>query len=146
MGNVTVLPLSGFVTTPLITSIAGSTPNFTAPFVGAMQTLPAAVTFTKMAGTLTIETPILLIGSTITITAQLYKYSNGSFTAIAGTACTFAPVLTGILGVGTTATCSVTGMSAAYSAGDAGFIVIGATAAGLSLVNNVSVAVSMGVQ
>jgi hypothetical protein len=110
-----------------------------------MQPLPTAITFNNMSGTMAIENSLVLVGSTVTINAQLYKYSNGSITPMSDTICTFSPSFTGILTVGDTASCSITGMSASYAAGDAGFVVVSATAAGLSLENTVTLDVSIGV-
>jgi hypothetical protein len=110
-----------------------------------MQTLPSSVTFSKLAVTISNQTALSLVGTSITITAQLYKYSSGSYSTV-GSACTLSPAFTGIVGVGATASCLTTGMTASYAAGDAGFVVLSATASGISLVNTVSIAVSTGVQ
>jgi hypothetical protein len=55
--------------------------------------------------------------------------------------------LTGVLAPGTISTCTITGLSLqnAYSVGDGAFIVVSATATGLSLMNSIKVAVSVGV-
>jgi hypothetical protein len=147
-GNVTVLPLSGFVDAPIVTTLVSGSPNFAGGnFIGAVQTLPAATTFTKMYGTLINESAMNLIGSTITVTAQLFHYtSGGSSAGVAGTTCTFAPAYTGIVAIGDVTTCSVTGFSASIPGGDGAFIVISATAAGLSLINTIQIDASIGVQ
>ncbi len=143
-GTVSVLPLQGFLASPISATLVGGVPQFTgAQFIGAVQTLPADVIFTKMNGTLASETALALVGTTVTITAQLYKFAGGGITPVPGAVCTFAPPFTGIIGVGTLGTCAGT-FFAPYSAGEAGFIVVSATAAGVSLVNTINVDVSMG--
>lgn len=89
-----------------------------------------------------------LTGTTVTIFAQLFRYVAGNGTAgrVSGTICTFSPALTGAVSAGNISTCSVTGFSATYAAGDVAFIVIRATAAGVSLLNTISFDASIGVQ
>ena len=148
-GHVIGLPLSGFVSAPVSGTIVSG--NFTlsdnSTFGGLIQTLPVAVTFNKMSAILTTETAMSLVGSTLSITAQLYKYPAGgpAATAVAGTTCTFAPALTGIVGIGATSTCSLSAMGASFAAGDAGMVVVSMTAAGLNLIDTLNVDVSVGI-
>jgi len=146
-GTVSVLPLSGYLTSPVSATLSGGVPQFAAgSFAGIMQPFPIAATFAQMYARLSTNTSQSLVGSTITITAQLYKYSEGGvISAIPGAACIFAPAWTGVLATGTVSSCSLSGMAASYAPGDSGFIVISATAAGLSLANNIpSADVSVG--
>ena len=143
--QVSLLPLQGFLSSAINVGISDNVPELSPGFAGVMQTLPGAVTFTSMSGTLAVDNSLTLIGSTVFILAQMYKYSNGTVQPIPGAACTFAPQLTGIVSVGTTATCSASGFSASYSAGDAAFLVVSALSSGLSIANTVTLNVSIGV-
>lgn len=149
LGQISLQPLSGYLLTPIYTTFPGGTIYFSnSSFVGLMQTLPGPATFTQMSGPLALESPLALTGTTVTIFAQLFKYVAGNGTAgrVSGTICTFSPALTGAVSAGNISTCSVTGFSATYAAGDMAFIVIRATAAGVSLLNTISFDASIGVQ
>ena len=147
--TVSVLPLAGFLASPISTTVVSGVPQFPAGgYAGLMQVLPAAVTFTKMYGQLTTVDALALIGTNITVTAQLYRYTSGvGAQAVSGATCTFAPTLAGSVASGTTSTCELTGASAAFAAGDSGFIVVSAAvtagiAAAATIYANVSVGVS----
>lgn len=124
VGTVGRLPLSGYAPGGLSDDQAA-------------QVVPIAATFTKlrMRGTTTLA--LSLIGSTLTIKATLYRGTgDGSYTATA-LSCDASPGLTGILALNTRIAASCTG-TAAFAAGDVGFVQISATASGLSLLNTVS--------
>ena len=108
-----------------------------------MQTLPTAVTLTQMNVNASNDQTLFLIGTTVTVTVQLYKYTNGSLAVMTGASCSFQ--LTGPVLTGTTANCQSSGFTAAYAAGDAGFLGVSATATGLSLQNTVDLDLSIGV-
>jgi hypothetical protein len=141
--NVSILPLSGHLMTPITMDysyIGSPTVNFYSRFAGAMQTFAAPVTFTKMYATLALDDTVILIGPTIAVHAQLYKQviSGGGniITAVSGASCDFvqagASIVTfNTVGVpGILATCSNTSFSAAFNAGEAGFWVISSTESG----------------
>ncbi len=138
-GNITVLPLQGVG--GYSTTMSGGTIT-TAP--GFVQVLPAATTVTGISSTISLTNAMALVGSTVTLQAQLWKVPVNSSTGspVPGAICALSPPFTGVLAIGTTASCSTTGLSVPLAAGDSGFIVISATAAGLSLVNTVNVDVS----
>jgi hypothetical protein len=148
-GQVTALPLSGTLSTPIPGTIPGGVFTFSdnSTFGGVMQTFPSFVTYASMSANLTIKNAMALIGSTVTISAELWRYSSqtGTATAIPGASCTFAPSFTGILAAETHASCNLGGMSATYAPGDAGLVVVRATSAGISLINTLNVDVSVGV-
>jgi BclB C-terminal domain-containing protein len=82
---------------------------------------------------------LTLVGSTVTITAQLYSSTtpNNTFSPIAGTTITLAPPLTGVLAIGTISTGILSGLSIPVTAQTRLLMVFSATATGLSLVNTV---------
>ncbi|MFL6417126.1 MAG: hypothetical protein ACJ74Y_15800 [Bryobacteraceae bacterium] len=141
----TALPLSGFPTTPIQGTLDGNafTLGDNSTSAGVMQVLPIPVTFTKISAIFTWKTAMALIGTTVTTTAQLYKYSGGTSAPVPGASCS--ALLTGILATGTISTCTNSFFSAAYDPGEAGFIVVSATSAGLSLINTLNLNVSVGV-
>jgi hypothetical protein len=95
---------------------------------------------------MTTDSALSLVGTTITIQVQLFKFPSGGTvsSAVGGASCTFAPALTGVLASGAIATCSST-FSASYAAGDAAFWDVSATAAGLTSSNTVNLDISVGV-
>jgi len=136
--------MSGIVPVAGPSPLVGGVPS---TFVPYMQTFPKAITFTSIGVTFVNGTPLTLVGSTITLTAQLYQVPNGTLTpqAVPGFSCTLFPELTGIVGVNTVASCSASGLTGAFGAGDNGFVAISATSAGLSLVNTVNGQVTVGI-
>ncbi|WP_420973765.1 exosporium glycoprotein BclB-related protein [Bacillus thuringiensis] len=89
-----------------------------------------------------------LIGTTITITAQLYSSTipDNTFTAIPGAVVTLAPPLTGIVALGTISRGKTTGLSIPVTAETRMLLVFSATAAGLSLVSTVTGYASGGIR
>ncbi|MNB96672.1 hypothetical protein D3C75_438780 [compost metagenome] len=74
---------------------------------------PANGTITSLSGYFSLSNALSLVGSTITITGQLYASTtpNNVFTPIPGAIVTLAPSMTGILAVGTTMNGITTGLS-----------------------------------
>ncbi|HET8899819.1 MAG TPA: hypothetical protein VFN09_13700, partial [Rhodanobacteraceae bacterium] len=145
-GNIAVLPLSGHVASAYQSTLPGGAltmqPNSIA------QILPNDGTITAIQAHLYTKQTLSLIGSTLTVTAQLYMSPNiasSPLTPVPGTACTFAPSFTGVLSIGTTASCSVTGLSIPYPSGGEAAWVIQTTGSGISLINTLPVAVAVGV-
>jgi|GEM_PF-1322106 len=89
----------------------------------------------------------VLIGSTLTLRAQLYRAVGGSnsFTAVPGTITAGSPAFTGILAIGTTSAATTSGLSIPVVQGDRLLLVISAEAAGLSLINSVPLRASGGI-
>jgi BclB C-terminal domain-containing protein len=75
--------------------------------------MPRSGTITDIAAYFSLTTALSLVGSTITITAQLYSSTtpDNTFTAIPGALVTLAPALTGILALGTITNGITTGLS-----------------------------------
>ncbi|MEO6923928.1 MAG: hypothetical protein ABI142_08885 [Bryocella sp.] len=107
------------------------------------QPLPKAMTLTDLTGSLVITQPLALVGSTVTVQAHLYT-NIGGVAAPVGADCTFSPQLTGVVGVGTTGTCTASGLSITLAAGTQVFWVVDASATGGLQVNSVSLYVSLG--
>lgn len=124
-----------------------SPPDF-ASFAGVMQPFAAAATFNSITVTFRTSLALTLVGSTVTIQAQLFKvpYQSAAAGAVPGFVCTLAPALTGVIALGQSLTCLNQGASpATFNPGDAGFIVVSATATGLTLINTITGSVAVGI-
>ncbi|SPF51857.1 Putative membrane protein (fragment) [Candidatus Desulfosporosinus infrequens] len=109
--------------------------------------VPRDGTITSIAAYFSTTAALSLVGSTITITAQLYSSTtpDNTFSPVAGTAVTLAPALTGILSVGTISNAILTGLAIPVTAQTRLLMVFSATAAGLTLINTVAGYASAGV-
>jgi BclB C-terminal domain-containing protein len=76
-------------------------------------------TITSIAAYLSIAAALALVGTTITITAQLYESTtpDDTFTPVAGASVTLAPALTGIIAIGQISSGLTTGLSIPVTAG-----------------------------
>lgn len=79
-----------------------------------------AGTITSLAAYFSTTAGLSLVGSTITITAQLFRSTtpNNSFTAVPGAVVTLTPSLTGVLALGTISSGLITGLSIPVAASD----------------------------
>jgi BclB C-terminal domain-containing protein len=111
---------------------------FVCPRTGTLSSLSAQFSLTQA---------MTLIGTTITVTAQLYTSPAGSnsFTAVPGAVITLTPALTGVVAVGTTAYGTTTGLSIPMVSSNRYLLVYAATAAGLTLTNTINGYASAGV-
>lgn len=102
--------------------------------------MPRNGTITSIYAMYSTTQALSLIGTSITINAQLYKAAAGSnsFSPVPGAVATMAPTLTGIAALGTTVNGSTTGLNITATAGERYLMVIGATATGLTLVNTIT--------
>jgi hypothetical protein len=130
-GESEILPLSGQLEEPNNETEAAS------------QIVPTNLTFTALRGQVVNETSLSLIGTTITINAQLWRSSGGG--PLSGTSlnCTAVPPFTGIVLKGTTSTFECTGASVPFAAGDLGFVRVSAEATGVGLINTVNLQTSV---
>ena len=97
-------------------------------------------TITSLAAYFSTTAGLSLVGSTVTITAQLFRSTtpNNSFTAVPGALVTLAPPLTGILALGTISSGLTTGLSIPVAAGDRLLMVFSASVtAGLDVATTV---------
>lgn len=109
--------------------------------------MPRAGTITAITAYFSTTAALLLAGTTVTITAQLWSSPtpNNSFAPIPGAVVTLAPGLTGILPLGTISNGITTGLTIPVTAQTRLLLVFSATATGLSLVNTVIGYASAGV-
>ncbi|RCR69746.1 exosporium glycoprotein BclB-related protein [Larkinella punicea] len=136
-------------------SVSGiSTTGGTIDLTGAAGTLnnfafsiPRDGTITSISAYFSNTLALALVGSTLTITAQLYSSTtpDNTFTPIPGAVVTLAPALTGIVALGTTSNGITTGLSIPVTAKTRLLMVYSATATGITLVNMVSGYASGGV-
>jgi BclB C-terminal domain-containing protein len=134
--------LLGFGNSVSSVNLAGATLDLT----GAGGTLlnfafvsPRAGTLTSMSAQFSNTAALTLLGTTVTVKAQLYTAVAGSnsFTPVSGAIVTLAPPLTAAVTVGTTSYGTASGLSIPIVAGNRYLIAFSATATGLSLVNTV---------
>jgi len=93
-------------------------------------------TITSLTAFFSTTAALVLVGSTVTITAQLYESAtpDNSFVAVPGAAVTLAPALTGILSIGQISSGTATGLSIPVTAGTRLLMVFSAdVTAGLDL-------------
>ena len=100
--------------------------------------VPRAGAITSLAANFSTSVVLSLVGSTVTVTAQLYKAAAGSnsFSPISGASVNF--TLTGVLTIGTVYNGVTPALNIPVSAGERFLLVYSATATGLSLVNAVT--------
>jgi collagen type I alpha len=104
-------------------------------------------TITSMSGFFSTSTSNSLVGTTVTVTVQLYQSTtpDNIFTAIPGASVNVAPGLTGITAIGTILNGITTGLSIPVTQQSRLLLVTTTTAAGVSLINSTSGYVSGGV-
>jgi BclB C-terminal domain-containing protein len=104
-------------------------------------------TISSISGFFTSTSALALIGTTITVTAQLYSSTtpDNVFFPIPGAQVTMSPALTGIIAIGTIANGITTGLAIPVTAQTRLLWVVSATANGVTLVNSISGNVSGGV-
>ncbi|MDQ6481786.1 exosporium glycoprotein BclB-related protein [Dyadobacter sp. LHD-138] len=103
--------------------------------------VPRAGTITALSAYFSTTVALALFGSTVTVTAQVYKSSgpNNSFAPVPGAIVNLAPGLTGtFVPLGTTVNGITTGLNIPVSAEDRLLLVFSSTAAGLSLLHTVT--------
>ena len=108
---------------------------------------PRSGTITSMAAQFSTTVALALVGSSITVNAQLYSATSGSnlFSPVPGASVVLTPSLTGVVSIGTTATGTTTGLSIPVTAGSRYLLVYSATASGITLINTVAGYASAGV-
>lgn len=127
--NAAVTPIGGLID---ITGVTGVIYN-------CAFSVPRSGTITDISAYFSNTVALALIGTTVTITAQLYQSTtpNNSFTPIPGATVTLAPSMTGILSLGSTSNGLTTGLSIPVTAQTRLMMVFTSTATGLSLVNTI---------
>ncbi|MGH4138623.1 exosporium glycoprotein BclB-related protein [Clostridium sp.] len=151
--------LGGLAGTPSFLGFGNSAPSLsvlgaTIDLTGAAGTLlnfaysmPRDGTITSIDAYFSTTAVLSLVGSTVTITAQLYSSTtpDNTFSPMAGTLVTLAPALTGIVAIGTTSNGILTGLSIPVTAQTRLLMVFSVTAAGTTTINTVEGYASAGV-
>jgi BclB C-terminal domain-containing protein len=134
-GTPVMLPLSGTGSEPGSSVLSSSIDTTEAGDV--VQVFPRDGTITSISARFSTTAALTLVGTTGTITAQLYTSGTGdnTLTPVAGAICTMAPDLTGVLAIGTLTSCTTTGLSIPVTNQTSGVLVVSATAAGVTLIN-----------
>lgn len=142
-GLVGTTSLIGFGSSATGVSILGGTIDLTGTIVGPLInfafSVPRDGVITSIAAYFSTTAALALVGSTVTITAQLFSSPtpDNAFTAVPGAVVTLAPPLTGIIALGSISNGITTGLAIPVTAQTRLLLVFSATAAGLSLVNTV---------
>lgn len=115
-----------------LTNAAGTLTNFA-------FSVPRAGTITALSAFFSTTVALSLVGSSITVQAQLYQSTtpNNIFTPIPGAVVTLAPALTGIIAVGTLVNGITTGLNIPVTPQTRLLLVFSTTATGVSLLNSV---------
>ncbi|MEA5017063.1 MAG: exosporium glycoprotein BclB-related protein [Candidatus Limiplasma sp.] len=98
--------------------------------------MPRDGVITSLAGYLSISAGLSLIGSTVTVTAQLFQSTtpNDTFVAVPGAVVTLAPPLTGLISIGDVSSGITTGLNIPVTAGTRLLLIFSAeVTAGLDL-------------
>jgi BclB C-terminal domain-containing protein len=108
------------------------------------QTFPIDETINSMTVFTSTTVGTSLIGTAVTVSAQLFTSStpDNTFLPVPGASVIAAPSLTGVDASGTVSNGMTTGLTIPVTAGTRGVIVVSITATGLSLVNAVPMYVS----
>ncbi|WP_353234567.1 exosporium glycoprotein BclB-related protein [Diaphorobacter ruginosibacter] len=109
--------------------------------------VPVNGTITSISGYFSSSVALPLIGTTLTVNAQLYQSSvpDNVFTPIPGAVVTLAPSLTGIVAIGGTSNGITSGLSIPVTAGSRLLMVYTASTTGLSVVTTLTGYASGGV-
>jgi len=140
--------LLGFGSSAAGVSVLGSTIDLT----GAAGTLlnfafsaPRSGTIESISAYFSTTVALALIGTSLNVTAQLYKStSDNSFSPVPGAVVTL-PAYTGVLTIGSIARGITTGLNIPVNAQDRFLLVYSATASGISLINSIAGYASAGV-
>ncbi|PNQ82820.1 exosporium glycoprotein BclB-related protein [Paenibacillus sp. F4] len=150
-GVVGTTSLIGFGSSATGIGLVGDTIDLTGTLVGPLInfafSVPRDGVITSIAGYFSTTAALTLVGSTATITAQLFSSPtpNNTFTAVPGAIVTLAPPLAGIIALGTISSGITTGLAIPVTAQTRLLLVFSATATGLSLVNTIVGYASAGV-
>jgi BclB C-terminal domain-containing protein len=150
-GTGTLLPLDGddSMTGVTVGPTIDTTGSSDSSIDNMGQSVPQDETITSISAYFSTTVAPPLVGTVVTLTAQLYESStpDDSFTAVPGALVTLAPALTGISPTGVTSNGITTGLSIPVAAQTRLMVVYSATAAptSLSLINTIQGSGSVGV-
>jgi len=149
-GLVGTTALVGFGNAASGVSLTGGTIDLT----GAGGTLlnfafmsPRSGTISSMSAQFSATAALSLVGSTLTVTAQLYTAPAGSnsFSAVPGALVTLSPAYSNLVAIGAVAYGTTSGLSIPVTAGNRYLMVFSATASGITLINTLAGYASAGV-
>jgi BclB C-terminal domain-containing protein len=137
-GNLSEIPAEGIGVTNGVTA-SGSSIDVTDTDNQA-EIMPRDGTITSVSAYFSTSAAQSLVGTTVTLTAQLYESStpDDTFTPVPGAIVTLAPAFTGVLAIGTISNGTTTGLSVPVTNQTRMMVVFSASAAGISLINTVS--------
>ncbi|SPN78795.1 BclB domain-containing protein [Brazilian cedratvirus IHUMI] len=140
----------GFGSSAIGTTVLGATIDLSGAaglLLNMAYSMPRTGTITDIAAYFSTVLALNLLGTTVTVQAQLYQSTtpDNIFSPIPGTVVTLAPALTGVLAIGTTSNGILTGLSIPVTAQTRILLVFSITATGLNLVNTVTGYASGGV-
>jgi BclB C-terminal domain-containing protein len=138
VGTVSELPPEGTSVNNGVTPTGGNIDATDSP--NEAESMPRNGTITSMSAYISTNVAESLVGSTLTITAQLYESTtpNDIFAPVPGATVTLAPAFTGVLPVGTIANGTTTGLAIAVTNQTRLMVVFSATATGVALINTIS--------
>jgi BclB C-terminal domain-containing protein len=124
----------------LVGGVIDLTGTLVGPLINFAFSVPRDGTITSIAAYFSNTVALALVGTTVTITAQLFSSAtpDNTFTAVPGALVTLAPALTGIVSLGDTSNGITTGLAIPVTAETRLLLVFSATAAGVTLVNAVT--------
>ncbi|WP_017531349.1 exosporium glycoprotein BclB-related protein, partial [Pelosinus sp. HCF1] len=143
-GLVGTTSLVGFGSSATGISLLGGVIDLTGtalgPIIDFSFSVPRDGVITSIAAYFSNTLALALVGSTITITAELYESTtpDNTFTAIPGAIVTLAPALTGVVALGAISNGIITGLNIPVTPETRLLLVFSATAAGLTLINTVT--------
>ncbi|WP_306472558.1 exosporium glycoprotein BclB-related protein [Bacillus wiedmannii] len=151
-GLIGTTSLIGFGNSATGISLLGGNIDLTGTLVGPLInfsfSMPDNGIITSISAYFSNTIAISLIGSTVTITAQLYSSTtpDNIFTPIPGTTVTLTPSLTGAITLGSISNGITTGLNISVSTETRLLLVFSATATGLSLINTITGYASAGIK
>ncbi|PEL93765.1 hypothetical protein CN602_29555 [Bacillus cereus] len=118
------------------------------PILDFSFSMPGDGVITSISAYFSTTQPLALVGTTVTITAQLYSSTtpDNIFTPIPGALVTLAPALTGALALGSVSNGITTGLSIPVTEETRLLLVFSATATGISLINSIAGYASGGIR
>ncbi|WP_274382323.1 exosporium glycoprotein BclB-related protein [Paenibacillus paridis] len=136
--------LLGFGSSVSGTTLTGGTIDITNGKNFAFS-MPRSGTITSLNAFFSSSNAVVLLGTTLTVSAQLYEASGSNSFAPVGPEVSLTPY-TGVLAVGSTAEGENNSMNVTVTKGNRYMLVFSATASGLSLVNTISGFASAGIE
>ncbi|HDW3056528.1 TPA: hypothetical protein RMI67_004227, partial [Bacillus cereus] len=143
-GLVGTTSLVGFGSSATGISIVGGNIDLTGtalgPIINFAFSMPRSGTITSLAAYFSVTVALSLVGTTVTLNAQLYQSTtpDNTFSPIPGAIVTLAPSLTGALALGTISSGIITGLNIPITPATRLLLVFSATASGLSLINTIT--------